>query len=349
MLDPVLLKKIKKTTIFLVVYTVVFVSFFSTISYTLPFVLAFAIAYLTKPLTEFLKRRLHISSGFSSFLSTAISFALITLVITLLIMKVAVEARDILVSLPNINIDSITTYFMDSMENIKKFYESLDPNIINQVQSQISSVASGLINVFGVVLNKFIKLAMSLPLIFMIILVTLLATFFISKDLPTIQNRIINSLSPGGQVRFKYIWSETNRMLFQYIKSYGIIIFITFLLTLVGFSILNINYAFMLSLLSGILDILPILGIACVYIPLAIYYWIIGNHVTAIIILCFYGVVTIVRHIVEPKIVSQSLNLHPVAVLAAIFIGLKAYGFLGMVFLIFLMLFYNILKKVKVL
>ncbi len=349
MIDPLLLKKLKKIFIFLIIYTLLFIGFFSTISYTLPFVLAFLIACLMKPLTEFFKKRLHMSNTFSSLISTILSFALITGVITLIVMKVAVESRDILASLPHINIDNITNYFMSTLDTFKNFYESLDPTIINQVQSQISSITSGVINIFGVVLEKLIKLAMSMPLIFMLILVTLLATFFISRDLPDIKKRLYSALSPSGQDRFKYIWEETNRMLFKYIKSYGIIIFITFLVTLIGFSLLNVKYAFMLSLLCGVLDILPILGIAATYIPLAIYYWVIGNHFISIGLLVLYAVATVIRHIVEPKIVSQSLNLHPVAVLAAIFIGLKAYGFLGMIYLIFLMLFYNILKKVEVL
>lgn len=349
MLDPLLIGKLKKTGIFLVAYTIIFAAFFSTISYTFPFVLAFIIAYLTKPLTAFFITKLRMSRGLSSLLSTILSFTLITLLITLLIMKIATESKDILASLPGVNINTITTYFMSSLDTFNHFYESLDPNISSQLQSQLSSVASGLIDIMGVLLDKLVKLAMSLPLIFMVILVTLLATFFISKDLPSIQKRFFNTLSPSGQDKLKYIWSESSKMLFQYIKSYGIIIFITFLLTWVGFGMLGIKYSFMLSLLSGILDILPILGIAAVYIPLAIYYWIIGDHVIAIFIFVLYLVTTTVRHIVEPKIVSQSLNLHPVAVLAAIFIGLQAYGLLGMVYLIFLMLFYNIFKKVKIL
>ncbi|MEF9952697.1 MAG: sporulation integral membrane protein YtvI [Clostridium sp.] len=349
MFDPVLLAKLKKIGIFLIVYTLLFVGFFSTIKYTLPFVLAFLIAILTKPLTDFFKRRLNLSSGFSSLISTVISFSLITLVLFLLIMKVATESKDILLSLPSIDIDSISNYFMQQFDSLKNFYEHLDPSIITQIKAQVAAVATGFIALIGVLLEKVIALAMSLPLIFMVILVTLLATFFISKDLNKIQRKCLSSLSPSGQDKFKNFWTEANKMLFQYVKSYGIIIFITFLLTWIGFSILGVEYSFMLSLLSGVLDLLPILGIAAVYFPLAIYYWIMGNHVVAIIIVVLYAVVTIVRNIVEPKLVSSSLNLHPVAVLAAIFIGLQAYGFLGMVFLIFLMLFYNILKKVNVL
>lgn len=349
MLDPLLIKKIRKTAIFLALYTVIFIAFFSTISYTFPFILAFIIAYLMKPLTEFFQKKFNMSNGISSLLSTIISFTLIILLLTLLITKISTEAKSILTSLPGVNIDSISNYIMSNLDAMKNFYDSLDPTLSTQIQNQISSIATALIDFMGTLLNTVIKIAMSLPIIFMVIIIILLATFFISKDLPAIQKRFFNALSPSGQNKFRHFWSESNRMLFQYIKSYGLIIFITFLLTWVGFGILGVHYSFILSLLSGFLDIMPILGIACVYIPLSIYYWLIGDHVVSIFLIVLYIAVTVVRNIIEPKIVSQSLNLHPVAVLAAMFIGLKAYGFLGMLYLIFLMIFYNILKKVNVL
>ncbi|MDU1443883.1 MAG: AI-2E family transporter, partial [Clostridium cochlearium] len=55
------------------------------------------------------------------------------------------------------------------------------------------------------------------------------------------------------------------------------------------------------------------------------------------------------RQILEPKIVSSSLGMHPVSILAAIFIGLKAAGISGMFFCIFLVVFYKVLHNVKIL
>jgi predicted PurR-regulated permease PerM len=74
-----------------------------------------------------------------------------------------------------------------------------------------------------------------------------------------------------------------------------------------------------------------------------------GNYFAAIGLIVLFVLISAVRQIVEPRIVSTSLGLHPVLVLAVIFIGLKAYGFIGMIYLTFLIVLYKVLKTAKVL
>jgi predicted PurR-regulated permease PerM len=98
-----------------------------------------------------------------------------------------------------------------------------------------------------------------------------------------------------------------------------------------------------------VLDLLPVLGIPLVYIPLAIMNVLSKNYVTGFGILILYAIVFFVRQIIEPKIMSTSLGLNPLAVLAAIFIGIQAGGIIGMLFCMFLVVFYEIFRKVDVL
>ena len=93
---------------------------------------------------------------------------------------------------------------------------------------------------------------------------------------------------------------------------------------------------------------MPILGMAIIYIPLALFNLIQGNYFTGIAILILWVVVMIARQIIEPKIMSTTLGLNPLAVLAAIFIGIEAGGFLGMIFFMFLVVFYTVLDELKV-
>ena len=137
-------------------------------------------------------------------------------------------------------------------------------------------------------------------------------------------------------------------MIFNFSLSYLLIVFITFLATLIGFSILKVPYAFLLSLLCGIFDIMPILGMAIVYIPLAVVNLLQGNYFSGIAILILWIVVMVIRQIIEPKIMSTTLGLNPLAVLAAIFIGIEAGGVLGMLFFMFLVVFYTVLNELKV-
>jgi predicted PurR-regulated permease PerM len=74
-----------------------------------------------------------------------------------------------------------------------------------------------------------------------------------------------------------------------------------------------------------------------------------GKYATAIGLIVLLTAITIIRQIIEPKLYASTLGLHPAAVLVAIFIGIKAYGFLGMIYLLCVMVLYKILRKVKVL
>ncbi len=139
-------------------------------------------------------------------------------------------------------------------------------------------------------------------------------------------------------------------MLSGYILSYLTLIGITFFETLIVFFIFNIKYSIMFSIIAAIADFLPILGIGSIYVPLALIHILVyKNYVVGIGLLISYVAVSIIRQILEPKLLSSSLGLHPVSVLAAIFIGLKANGISGMFFCLFFVIFYNILRKVELL
>jgi predicted PurR-regulated permease PerM len=138
-------------------------------------------------------------------------------------------------------------------------------------------------------------------------------------------------------------------MLVHYFFSYLGVVSITFVITLAGFMGLGVRYTLLLSFLAALFDMLPILGMAMIYIPVAIVFFLTGNYFVGVAVLVLYVIAMVVRQIVEPKIVSTSLGVHPVAIIAALFIGLMANGILGMIFCVFLVIFYNVLNKAGVL
>lgn len=347
MFNDAFTKKLKNVTIFVIVYTIIFILFFSTISYTLPFVLAFLIALWIKPLTIFFKKKLKLNIGLSSLLSTIIIFSVLFLILTAIIFKITTEIKDILNNLPDIN--KIAIYAQGYVSKLELYFNQIDPSIIDRLQTQITSLLSNTYLITVTILKKSISFAIKLPVLFMIIFITLLATYFFEKDLIDMENKFLSIFSEKTKEKVITIWNEGNRMFSGYIKAYSFVIFLTFIETLIGFSILKVKYALILSVISAILDILPILGIGLVYFITAFVYFITKNYVVAAGIIALYIVVTILRQIIEPKVVSSSLGLKPIGVLAAIFIGITAYGFVGMIYFLFLMVFYKIFVKADVL
>jgi predicted PurR-regulated permease PerM len=83
-------------------------------------------------------------------------------------------------------------------------------------------------------------------------------------------------------------------------------------------------------LVVGFLDILPILGPGALFVPWSLWEIASGNGSFGFELLVLYGIIVIVRQVLEPKIVADSIGLHPLATLVGMFVGLKAAGVMGM-------------------
>ena len=347
-----ILKKIDKLTVFFVLYTTVFLIFFGTIGYTLPFVLALILASLLKIPTVYLMRKFKIKNTIASLFTTTVFFTVILILLALIVTTITSETIQLGKNIQlyfSDNKDSILNFF----SNLKNYYKNLDPSIINNIEANISDYITKTINISMGASSKVFSVTLgfmsTIPYTLMVLLFTLLTTYFFTKDLSSTSRKIYDLIPRENGDRVNFIFNESKKMFKNYMLSYLLIITITFLETLVVFLVFKVKYAVTLSIICGIFDLLPIFGIGAIYIPLIIIFFISSNYVGALGLLISYVIITIVRQIIEPKIVSSSLGINPVAVLASIFIGLKANGLMGMLFCMFLVVFYNILKKVEVL
>lgn len=350
-MDNILIK-IDKLAIFFISYTFVFVIFFGTIGYTLPFVLALILAFLLKTPTQFLMKKFKIKNTIASLLTTTIFFTIIVILLSLIITTITSESIQLgknLQSYISLNKHIILDFF----NNLQNYYKNLDPSILTNIESNINNYITKTIN-FSMnastkIFSQTLGFVSAIPYTLMVLLFTLLTTYFFTKDLSSSSEKLFDLIPRKNGDRIHYIFNESKKMFKNYLLSYLLIITITFLETLVVFILFKVKYAVTLSILCGAFDLLPILGIGAIYLPLIIIFLIAKNYVAGLGLMACYLAITIIRQIIEPKIVSSSLGINPVAVLASIFIGLKANGIIGMLFCMFLIVFYNILKKVEVL
>ncbi len=356
MFKDIFIKKSIKTTIFLVIYTSIFLAFFATLKYTLPFVLGFAISLLVKPLSNLLKKKLPFSkkasSVISALLSTLLVFSVLAGTLSFVSYKIFNEIKTFLISLPDV--DTILNYVEGLTGDLDKYYSifdlsNLNFDIVQKFHSQIYSFISSTLNVTKFLMNKLVSIVVGLPMIIAIGFITFLSTYFFSKDMTNIESKILSPFTSAGRVKAKRIIRESKSMLGSYIKSYIYLMSLTFCETFIGFTILGINYALTLSLLTAVLDLLPVLGVGSVCLPMAVYFYFQGKSFVSIGLLIMYVVVFIVRQIAEPKLVSTNVGIHPLMVIASIFIGLKSFGILGVLYFISTILLYKVFQKVDIL
>lgn len=107
----------------------------------------------------------------------------------------------------------------------------------------------------------------------------------------------------------------------------------------IGFFIAGIGHSFIYSVLVGIVDIFPILGTGTVIIPWAIFKLITGDIKTAVILLIIYAICLVLKQVLQPKMMGDSMGISALTTIFLIYVGLKFGGLGGMLLALILGMF----------
>ena len=174
-----------------------------------------------------------------------------------------------------------------------------------------------------------------IPEVFIFLTVTLLACYYFSADNGYIGRAVrdfILRLTPAPLRDRLPPWGRRLRRLGkQYLRACFLLGLLTFLQMFIGLALLRIPYAFILALLIALVDFLPLLGTGIILIPWAAVSLLLGEIKLGIGLLVLYAVSTVIRQILEPKLIGEGLGLHPLLSLAAMYAGLRLFGVWGMI------------------
>ena len=131
----------------------------------------------------------------------------------------------------------------------------------------------------------------------------------------------------------------------RYLLSYLFLYFITFCETYVILNILSVSYPLAISLGTAAADILPILGPGFVFLPLTIYHLLIGEYAKAAGLLIGWAIISVIRQILEPKLISATIKVHPLAMLAAIYFSLVGKSLWLFFYFLGLFLLYSVFQR----
>ena len=173
------------------------------------------------------------------------------------------------------------------------------------------------------------------PAAFLFVTVMLLACYYFSADDGRIGRgaaRFILRLTPEGLRDRLPPWGRRLRRIGrQYIRACLLLGLMTFLEVFIGLALLRVPYAFILAILVAIVDFLPLLGTGLVLIPWAVVSLLLGEVKLGIGLLVLYAATSVVRQVLEPKLIGDGLGLHPLLSLVAMYAGLRLFGVWGMI------------------
>ncbi len=352
MVDKQQLTRLKPLFIFVAAFTAVFYLFAITLKYTFPFLAGFLLALSVQPLIRMLQKRLNFKPAVAAAFSTLLVFVILFGLLFLLGYWLIYEINNLIsyiATLSQTGFGPLTEPINALVAQFGDYLSKIDGNFIQQNKDQILSIAQSGAGVATTVLSSALKFLTSLPAIFTMLIVMVFSTYFFSKDMGAIKARVVGLFSREGAASLRSASQHGANMSGKYVCSYLLIYFITFVETLIVFSALGVPYPLVLSIITGIADILPVLGPGTMYIPIAIIYLFCGDFFRTIVLLVCWLLITAIRQIIEPKLISSSINIHPLTMLAAIYFALIAGNFWILIYFSALALLYEVLTKVEVL
>lgn len=318
---------------FTIVGAMIFIVFKYGIFWIMPFVLGFVLAFILKPLINWISVKLRIKRKLVAGIILLLLYGTVGVLLFLLGTKLFISIRIFIQKLPYIYSADIQPAMLVIINNVEEFILKLDPTLVQGIQ-EISSSLIDTITSFATYLSSGVVsvvsgFARSVPTFFVGFIFFIISSFFLSMDYYDITGFIMRQFTPRVRGIVFDIKDYLVGNLFKIIKSYAILMSITFVELTIGLSILSVDNAVTIAIGIALLDILPVLGTGGIVIPWVIIEFLKGDITLAIGLFILYIVITIIRNIIEPKIVGQQIGLHPLVTLICMFIGVKLFGFLG--------------------
>lgn len=299
-----------------------------------PFLLAFIIAYLLRMPARFLSGKLKIPYKSAALILVLLFYCTIGALISLLAIKLFSSATELISNLPSIYGTHIEPFLASAFNSIKQAVFHMDPALIsalNNFYTEFTQSLRQLISSLSIkAVNAVSGYASTLPGMFIKLLLMIISTFFIAGDYDKLTGFVLRQFSGKGKKLIISIKEYIVGTLLVCIRSYALIMSITFVELSIGLTLIGIHNAILIALFISIFDILPVLGTGGIMIPWAIITALQQNYSLAIGLLAVYLVITVIRNIIEPKIVGSQIGLHPVITLISMFVGAKLFGVLGL-------------------
>ncbi len=222
----------------------------------------------------------------------------------------------------------------EDLEGYAGFSRRMDELVASGVDRLVASVGSRLP-------GAAMSVAGRVPEMFVFLTILLVACYYFCADdgrLGRSAGAFVRRLLPGAwRDAAPALGRRLRRMGRQYLRACLILGLLTFLEVFVGLTLLRVPYAFLLSWIIAVVDFLPLLGAGTVLIPWAAICLLLGNVKLGVGLLILYAVCTVVRQVAEPRMIGESLGLHPILSLVAMYAGLRLFGLWGMILAPFLL------------
>lgn len=308
------------------------------LKFFMPFVIGWLLSMLANPLVRFLERKLCLVRKHSSMVIVAGALALVIGFIYLIVSNGARLLWSFMKDLPGLyagievevqeSLRRIEDLFTYAPAGIRDAWEKMGGDLENNVGDLMGKIARSItpptVEAAGAV-------AKVIPSVLVYSVVTILSAYFFIADRDRIMAFVRSHMPQWAKKYSQYIKSEVCRLIEGYFIAQFKIMAVVWLILTAGFFLLGVRYSLLWGFLIAFLDFLPVFGTGTALIPWGIVKLLGGEYAFAVGLLLIYVLTQVIRQVIQPKLVGDSLGLNPMLTLFLLYLGFKVNGIAGMI------------------
>jgi sporulation integral membrane protein YtvI len=225
--------------------------------------------------------------------------------------------------------ETITAMTNDLLGHIETLNESLPPIVSVNIQTSVQEFLVTLENSTKDFINRVLGMFSGLPSFLVVSVITLVATFFIARDKDLIIDTFMQFVPSRARQQAWEFRRTVSVDLFGYIKGRFVMLLFSILIAGAGLFLIGTRYWILLGIIIGIVDQIPVIGPGIIFTPWVALSVIAGDIDRAVYLTILYFVIFAFRNFAEPKIMGDSVGLHPLIMLLAMYGGAVFFGVIG--------------------
>lgn len=305
------------------------------IFYFMPFVIGWILSVIAGPVVTFLEKRLRIMKKFGSAITIILVLAICIGGIYLIGSRIWKEILALIDNFPSMYADLERGFaqigsmgsevFSRLPTEVQNGWHSLVSNLDETMGALISQIGEPTIEIAG-------NMAKRIPSILVGIVVALVSAYFFVSEKDSLNAWVKRVVPEPITSRMSMVADNLKYAVGGYFKAQFKIMAVVFTILLVGFALIGIHYSILLALGIAFLDFLPFFGTGTALIPWGIYKFLVGDYRMLVALAILYGVTQLVRQLIQPKLVGDSMGLNPLYTLFLLYLGYRLGSVLGMIF-----------------
>lgn len=304
------------------------------VGFFMPFVIGWIIAMIASPLVRLLEKKLKIVRKHGSMMIIIAVLAVVILLGYFGVSRIVIEAGNLVENLPEIY-QNWQKDFEEIGENLEIVYSRLPrdtQDAISEITANLSSYLGGLVQTIGeptvAAVGNFAK---NVPGTLISIIMCLLSAYFFTAERHEILEGMKKYVSGDVLSRVSAVIADLKRAVGGYFKAQFKIMGVVYVILVIGLLIMRVNYSWLIAFGVAFLDMLPVFGTGTVLIPWAVIKLLSADYTLAAGLVILYVVTQVVRQVIQPKMVGDSIGMNPLTTLIFMYIGYKVSSVIGMI------------------